>query len=292
MFDSPVCHAFPLADLTPGHPAVTMQGDDVVHVTVQKSGEPASALAITPETKRASLLRSILAAVLVVQGCSMPATRDFIVAGEQANALLCRPEGKGPSPAVVWSHGRVTDAAVLERARTGGWRRICETLASDGLLALVPMREHFGAGPQNIPYEQEELSRAVDYVKGLPDVDPSRVALMGHSRGGLLTLLVGLERNDLKALVITAPANIAPHFSQAVARVSHVSVPVLLLVEEGDEMGSLRAVNALDQALRSRGKEIRTIRYNRGGGHYLFIRVDYWWDDLRVFLREKLLSPA
>jgi hypothetical protein len=54
-------------------------------------------------------------------------------------------------------------------------------------------------------------------------------------------------------------------------------------------MGSLGAVNALDQALRSRGEEVRTIRYNRGGGHYLFIRVDYWWDDLRTFLRERLL---
>jgi dienelactone hydrolase len=163
-------------------------------------------------------------------------------------------------------------------------------LASDGFLAFIPIREvERGAGPQNLSYNQEELSRAVDYVKSLPDVDPSRVALMGHSRGGLLTLMVGLERQDLKALVITAPADIRPYFSQAVAAVSHVNVPVLLLVEEGDEMGSLGAVNALDQALRCRGKDVRTIRYNGGGGHYLFIRVDYWWDDLRIFLREKLL---
>jgi dienelactone hydrolase len=163
-------------------------------------------------------------------------------------------------------------------------------LASDGFLAFIPIREvERGAGPQNLSYNQEELSRAVDYVKSLADVDPSRVALMGHSRGGLLTLMVGLERKDLKALVITAPADIRPYFSQAIAAVSHVSVPVLLLVEEGDEMGSLGAVNALEQALRRRGKDVRTIRYNSGGGHYLFVRVDYWWDDLRTFLREKLL---
>jgi dienelactone hydrolase len=156
-------------------------------------------------------------------------------------------------------------------------------------LAFVPVREYFGAGPQNILSNKEELSRAVDYVKGLSDVDPSRMALMGHSRGGLLALMVGLERKDLKALVITAPADIPPYFSQAVARVSSVNVPVLLLVAEDDEMGSLGAVNALDQALRRREKEVRTTRYNRGGGHYLFIRVEYWWDDLRTFLREKLL---
>jgi len=161
-------------------------------------------------------------------------------------------------------------------------------LASDGFLAFVPIREHFGDERQHIPSNKEDLSRAVDYVKALSDVDPSRMALMGHSRGGLLALMVGLERNDLKALVITAPAEIPPYFSRAVARVSSVTAPVLLLVEEGDEMGSLGAVNALDQALRGREKEVRTIRYTRGGGHYLFIRVEYWWDDLRIFLREKL----
>ncbi len=233
------------------------------------------------------------ALLMVAQGwiaSSLQASEDFAVAGQQTNALLCRPDGKGPFPAVVWSHGRVTDRAVLERARQSGWKRICEALASDGFLAFVPIRElERDARPQNVPYNQAELSRAIDYVKGLPDVDPSRVVLMGHSRGGLLALLVGLERKDLKAIVLTAPAEIPPYFAHAVGRVSRLEVPVLLLVEESDEMGSLGAVNVLDRALRSRGKEVRTIRYNRGGGHFLFVRVAYWWDDLRAFLREKVL---
>src|SRR5207247_10809238 len=115
------------------------------------------------------------------------------------------------------------------------------------------------------------------------------VACMCPSRVGLLILSDCLELKDLNALIITAPADLRPYFSQSVARVSRITVPVLLLVEEGDEMGSLGAVNVLDQALQNQGKEARTIRYNRGGGHYLFIRVDYWWGDLRTFLREKLL---
>jgi len=247
-------------------------------------------LAIMCGSEVRSFLCIIFLSFLVAQSCSVPASRDFVLDGAKANALLCRPEGKGPFPAIIWSHGRVTDAAVLERARTGGWPRLCQAFASDGFLAFVPIREfERGAGPKNIPFNQEELSRAVDYVKRLPDVDSFRIALMGHSRGGLLTLMVGLERKDLKALIITAPADIRPYFSQAIARVSLVSVPVLLLVEEGDEEGSLGAVNILDQALRNHRKEVRTIRYNRGGGHYLFVRVDYWWDDLRTFLRGKVL---
>ena len=226
----------------------------------------------------------MLFALLVVQSYDVTAADKFITSGEQANALLCRPEGKGPFAAVIWSHGRV------EKDKRGGWQRMCEALASEGVLAFIPVGEiERGTRPSDIRYNLAELSRAVDYVTGLSDVDPSRVVLMGHSRGGLLTLMVGLERNDLKALIITAPADVRPYFLQSVARVSRLTVPVLLLVEVGDEMVSLGAVNILDQALRNDRKEVHTIRYDRGGGHYLFVRVDYWWDDLRTFLREKLL---
>ncbi len=232
-----------------------------------------------------TLFLYLLLALLITQSCGIPATHDYITSGERADAFLCRPEGKGPFAAVIWSHGR--QRSFSEKKRKSGWRRMCEALASEDVLAFIPIRE-IDFSPRDIPYNHAELSWAVDYVKGLPDVDSSRVALMGQSRGGLLTLMVGLKRKDLKALIITAPADISPYFSQSVARVSRVNVPVLLLVEEGDAR-SLGAVNVLDQALRNHGKEVRTIRYNRGGGHFLFLRKDYWWDDLRAFLREKLL---
>jgi dipeptidyl aminopeptidase/acylaminoacyl peptidase len=176
-------------------------------------------LAITYGSEVRSFLCIILLPFLFAQSCSVPASRDFVLDGAKANALLCRPEGKGPFPAIIWSHGRVTDAAVLERASTGGWPRLCQAFASDGFLAFVPIREfERGAGPHNLRHNEAELSQAVDYVKGLPDVDPSRLALMGHSRGGLLTLMLGLERKDLKALIITAPADIRPYFAQSLAR--------------------------------------------------------------------------
>lgn len=116
---------------------------------------------------------------------------------------------------------------------------------------------------------------------------------MGHSRGGLLTLMAGLERSDLKALVIAAPADIRPYFSQSVARLASLDPPVLLLVEISDERGRLPAANFLDDALKKNRKEVRSIRYDRGGGHHLFTTKAaafdwYWWDDLRAFLREKL----
>jgi dienelactone hydrolase len=223
-----------------------------------------------------------------------PQYRNFVVTGEQPNAFLCRPEGKGPFPAVIFGHGRaIRDPRPFETAGELIGKHLCQRLASDGFLAFIPIRDFDRRdGRENIPYNLAELLEAVDYVKSLPDVDPTRVALRGHSRGALLTLMAGLERRDLKALVIIALAEIRPYFSQAVAGVASLNTPVLLLVEVSDERGRLGAVNFLDDALRKRGKEVRTIRYDRGGGHHLFTTKAaifdwYWWDDLRTFLREK-----
>ena len=230
---------------------------------------------------------SIISFLLALSSC----INSALSYGAEPDALLCRPEGKGPFPAVVYSHGQVANPQMLKQAQEGGWKRTCQRLAADGFLAFVPIREFYSdRKPPQVPSNRNELSEVVEHVKSLPDVDPSRVALMGHSRGGLLTLMVGVERKDLKALVITAPADIRPYFSQGVARVSLISAPVLLMVEVSDEMGSLGAVNFLDEALKKQGKEVRTIRYERGGGHFLFVGGGdlYWWDDVRRFLREKL----
>jgi dienelactone hydrolase len=231
---------------------------------------------------------SIFSSLLVLSSCI-----NFSLSyAAEPDALLCRPDGRGPFPAVVYSHGQVANPQMLKQAQQGGWKRTCERLAADGFLAFIPIREFSSdRKPPQVFSNKNELSQAIDHVKSLPEVDPSRVTLMGHSRGGLLTLMVGLERKDLKALIITAPASISPYFSQEVARLSLINAPVLLLVEVSDEMGSLGAVNILDETLRKQGKEVRTIRYDRGGGHFLFIGSGdlYWWDDVRAFLREKLL---
>lgn len=217
--------------------------------------------------------------------------RSLLAAEDQGGGLLCRPEGEGPFPAVIYSHGRIASPQTLARAKDGGWKRTCERLAADGFLAFIAVREFASdRRPPQIPANKNALSKAIDYVKSLPEVDRSRMALMGHSRGGLLALMTGLDRKDIKALILTAPANIPPYFSKAVARVSSLDVPVLLMVEVSDEMGSLDAVNLLDEALRKREKDVRTIRYDRGGGHFLFVGSGdlSWWDDVQSFLREKL----
>lgn len=213
-------------------------------------------------------------------------------AGETDNrALLCRPPGEGPFPAVVFNHGVVVDRQGYEGAARRGYNLdgICRALAADGFLTLAPLRR---SGPASIPAHMGEVSRAVDYVKTRADVQASRVALMGFSRGGLLTLMVGIERTDLGALLLLAPAPGDGYLAETVRRVSSITAPVLLLVEAGDDPEILEGVQALDRELRAHGKHARVVRYGGGGGHRLFWDVGYYWDDVRAFLREALGGPS
>ena len=212
---------------------------------------------------------------------------DYSIGVEQGQGILSRPKGKGPFPAVVYNHGKIIDKEGYQGAMELGYNLdgILQALAEEGFLAFAPIRK---SGLRDMPLHNEEVSRAVDYVKTRADVDPSQVVLMGFSRGGLLTLIVGTERNDLKALLIMAPAPGQGHFAEAVQRVSSLNAPVLLLVEAGDDPPILEDFEMLERALHEHEKEVKAIRYDRGGGHQLFWDVGYWWEDVRAFLEEKL----
>ncbi len=233
------------------------------------------------------MLVTIILLLFTLQACAEASLVSYRFGGEKRQALICRPEGKGPFPAVVYNHGRIVDMEGYDGASERGYDLdgICRALAKDGFLALAPIRD---SGRGDIPGHKNEVSRAVDYVKTLPDVDPSRIALMGFSRGGLLSLMVGVERRDLKALLILAPAPGRGRFAETVLRVASINSPVLLLVEEGDRSWILEDFEMLERALRAHGKEVRAIRYDRGGGHRLFWNVGYYWKDVRSFLREHL----
>ena len=239
----------------------------------------------------------ILPLILLAPGHdALAAPASFSVNGEQLDALVCRPKGAGPFPAVVYNHGSIVDALGLSGAAARGNRLdvICETLAEEGFLSFFPIREKVPRGKGYNLYQdfyKDIVSRAIDHVRTFPDVDTARVAVMGHSMGGLLTLLVGIERKDVKALVVCAPAQ-GPRkglvFSTVVQGADKLSAPLLLLVEASDSNHIILGVDQLDEALNKHKKSAKVIRYNQGGGHELFFNVDYYWGDVRAFLRENL----
>ena len=229
----------------------------------------------------------------VIEGCGgVTSNVSYRIGGENPEALLCRPEGKGPFPAVVHNHGVGIDIQGYQKAVRRGYNlpAICKELAADGFLTFIPIRSSGQGG--TILSDKAQALQAVDYVKSLPDVDASRVAVTGNSRGGLVTLIVGVEQKGLKALVIMAPAEVGRNFSATLSRVSSLDAPVLLLVEAEDESEYQNNFDALDRTLREHGKEVKSIRYDRGDGHRLFHSAGYYLQDVKTFLHVKLGANA
>jgi dienelactone hydrolase len=237
---------------------------------------------------------SALAALLFLPGCGGAGTfASFAVKDGERQAIICRPKGNGPFPAVVYNHGSIVDANGVDGAAERGndLTGICAAFAKEGYLAFLPIREPYPMGRKWMNYRDSYkgiVARAVDHVKTRPDVDSSRVALVGFSMGGLSSLMAAPARGDLRAIALLAPASGRGRFREGVARAGEIQAPVLLMIESHDEFRVIRhGVKKLENALREAGKEVRLIRYNRGGGHQLFWSVDYYWKDLADFLKEK-----
>lgn len=52
----------------------------------------------------------------------------------------------------------------------------------------------------------EDVLLAIELVKSLPEVDPSRIYVLGHSLGGMLAPRIGVQSRDLAGLIIMAGA--------------------------------------------------------------------------------------
>jgi dienelactone hydrolase len=119
-------------------------------------------------------------------------------------ATSYRPQGDGPFPLIVLSHGSPTNAA--ERGKMGRYRvlsRIRE-FTRRGFAVIVPMRRGYGdtGGPWAETFFRcsapdyyaagvqaaVDLVATVDYARNLAYVDRERIILVGQSAGGFASI--------------------------------------------------------------------------------------------------------
>lgn len=153
--------------------------------------------------------------------------------GLKAGGILLMPEGPGPFPAVLISHGLGGGAEGfgLTKAREMvRWGLVC--IAPDythaGRVARDAERATLGASPENL----RRASACLEVLKSLPQVDATRLAAYGHSMGGFVTVgLAAREPGVLKAAAITgsgiAEAEGLPAPSATVA--AKIRTPFLML---------------------------------------------------------------
>ena len=233
------------------------------------------------------------------------------------HALLFRPEGRGPFPAVLFNHGSGTP---LERqmaqasalgpvfARHGYvflflFRRGSGLSASQGVSAAQRMdRELAVAGPearndlQLRLLENDHLSDALAGLKrlrALPGVDPARVSLAGHSFGASLTLLL-LERDRAVrgAVAFAGSAASWEHSPQLrtrlLAAVGRAAAPIFFIQAANDY--SIAPAQAISAEAARLGKTHQVKVYPATGrtpdeGHdFVFREVGAWEPDVFAFL--------
>ena len=125
------------------------------------------------------------------------------------SGILLRPRGPGPFPAVVLNHGYIEPSVYV----TGqGLMREQDYLARAGFVVLhTDYRGHAGSDPASAADRESRLGytrdtiNAVQSLKRARYVDPDKVAMLGRSMGGGVTLNALVTRPGLvKAAVVYA----------------------------------------------------------------------------------------
>jgi len=134
----------------------------------------------------------------------------YLSEGLKIYALLTIPESEMPEggfPAIVFNHGYIPPDVYRTTER---YIAYVDELAKAGYVVLrIDYRGHDASegeatGAYGSPGYQIDVLNAVASIKQLPDVNPEKIGMWGHSMGGYLTLRTMVISKDIKVGVIWA----------------------------------------------------------------------------------------
>lgn len=208
----------------------------------------------------------------------------FLSDGLTIGALLTKPKGAGPFPVYVHNHGAMTrQQAAGPLWKTAG--EIESRLTAAGYVVLrVARRGYLGSEGAAATYwvqgsnlnvsdvingaydEARDVQSAVEYLKGCPFVDGNRIAIGGHSAGGLISIIAAAKNPQLACVVsvnggVSWTQNGMQRGYPAVSAVwraeaEHLTMPVLLLHAESDTIVTPELSRELAELLRQRSAQV------------------------------------
>ncbi len=232
---------------------------------------------------------------------------------EPVRAILAKPSGEGRRPAVIFNHGTEVRKDGYEGALNRGGMNVADFLraiARENYVAIAPIRTilaseaSFSRGqitgtPEQwseiIAFGIRAVAAARRHLAARPDVDPQRIALMGFSEGGNVSLWSASQTPGYRAVVLLSPAAISqsPEYRLGEAarkeNVARIGAPVFLAVGADDNRAIRGAVEKfLIPNLTETNPRFRH-RTDYPGGHNWFWKVqDEYWKDVAAFLKEHL----
>jgi len=208
----------------------------------------------------------------------------FASDGLKIGALLTKPRGAGPFPVYVHNHGAMTwqqaagplwqaAGAIDSRLATAGYvvLRLARRgyLGSEGVSMTYWVREsrHTVADVINGAYEEaRDVEAAVEYLADCSFVDRRRIAIGGHSVGGLVSVIAAAKQSGLAAVVsvnggITWTQNGIQQGFPAVgavwrAEAEHLTAPLLLLHGQDDTVVTPQLSRELAELLQQRSAPV------------------------------------
>ena len=261
------------------------------------------------------------------QASVKPETVEIHSGSATLHAMLWRPQGSGPFPAVLLNHGSGRTPEDLKGL--GPYERNAETLGpvfarhgyvflylfrhgvgpsrDQGANAVDLMNSEFAAHGQAARnalqmqlLENREMDDALSglkFLRALSYVDAKDVAVIGHSFGGSLTVLMAEREPSLRAVVVFSGAGYSfdrsPELrTRLLAAIDHIAAPVFFIHAENDY--SLSSGKVLDARREQMGKQHRLKIYPPIGqtaddGHdFLHLGVNIWEPDVFAFLDENM----
>lgn len=213
------------------------------------------------------------AAVCQSSSPSTPQSSPQIVDGRSdtlhLKAYFWKPAGPGPFPAVLFNHG----SGAADAQHTAG-QTMAEAAANlaplflkHGYASFYICRRGQGLSADQAPFMQDLLQReesakgtearqhlqyklettdhlddalsGLQFLKTAPGIDPKRIAIVGHSFGGVITLLSGERDPAIRAEVTFGTAASSWRASDELrprvfAAVSNTSAPIMLIHAAND----------------------------------------------------------
>jgi len=139
-------------------------------------------------------------------------------------SYLCYPNDDNRFPIVLYNHGG------LGNSIGGDLFNTCKSLAEIGYLTRAEKRQ------ESIILEGhlEEALLALNNLKNHEKADSNRIGIIGFSRGGLLSLQVGIIDNNVSALALLAPATGNGLINELYDSFNLINSSVLIQIAEND----------------------------------------------------------
>jgi dienelactone hydrolase len=243
----------------------------------------------------------------------------------QLKGFLWRPNGPGPFPAVLFNHG----SGGADADHTAGFpiteaaEKLAPLFLKHGYAFLYLFRRGQGLSADQGPFmqdilRQEEAAKGkearqhlqfmlattdhlddvmatLSFLKTTPAIDAKRIAIVGHSFGGQLTLLAAERDNTVRAAVTFAAAagswEHSPELRERLGAAADKAMAAIMLIQAANDYSTAPSQALADELERLHKPHLLRIYPAVGqtpddGHNFLYLAIPQWERDVFGFLDE------